>query len=60
MKNKQEIIKQTALDYDMSISEVEKIYRDNKGLNFYDALELYILNREMSLNNKHNKNNDER
>lgn len=55
MKNKQEIIKQTALDYDMSISEVEKIYRDNKGLKFYDALELYILNREMSLNNKHNK-----
>lgn len=55
MKNKQEIIKQTALDYDMSISEVEKIYRYNKGLKFYDALELYILNREMSLNNKHNK-----
>ena len=49
MEAKQKFLIQTALDYDMPINEVERIYKNNKGSKFYEALELYILNRSERL-----------
>ena len=38
-------ILQTAADYDMDVTDVEKIYNDHSGYNFYIELEKFIEHR---------------
>jgi hypothetical protein len=45
-------LKQTALDYDISLNEVKKVYEQFRGLDFYSALEQILLDRKI-LKNKY-------
>jgi hypothetical protein len=43
-------LKQTALDYDLPLNEVKRVYEKYKGLEFYNALEQLLLDRRNSNN----------
>ena len=38
-------LKQTASDYDIPLNEVKRIRENNSRLDFYNALEQYLINR---------------
>ena len=42
-------LKQTASDYDIPLNEVKRIRENNSRLDFYNALEQYLINRQKNL-----------